>query len=116
MWPPGKLIPELHSLNFTKEKINWLSITRDQTMNILLQSDQIVPGNHSLSHPQFENEKNILQIYSLYFVIFATNALPCQLAFDSSFEEFFCKISKMMIVQTIWLTKQRSPSSGFDMD
>ena len=123
MWPPRKLIPDLHSLNFTKEKMNWLSITRDQTMKILLQSDQIVSGNHSLSHPQFlsslfvfENEKNILQICFLYFVIYATNAWPCQLAFDSSFEEFLSKTSKMMIIQTIWLTKQRSPSSGFGMD
>ena len=53
MWPPRKLIPDLHSLNFTKEKMNWLSITSDQTMKILLQSDQIVSGNHSLSQPQF---------------------------------------------------------------
>ena len=95
MWPPRKLIPDLHSLNFTKEKMNWLSITRDQTMKILLQSDQIVSGNHSLSHPQFENETNILQIYSLYFVIFAANVWPCQLAFDTSFEEFFCKTTKL---------------------
>ena len=71
--------------------MNWLSITRDQTMKILLQSDQIVSGNHSLSHPQFENEKNILQIYSLYFVIFATNAWPCQLAFDSPLKIFSAK-------------------------
>ena len=113
MWPPGKLIPYLHSLNFTKEKMNWLSITRDQTMNILLQSDQIVSGNHSLSHPQFlapvlclKIRKCNLQICFLHLVIFATNAWPCQLAFDSSFEELVCKISKMMIVQTIWLTKQ----------
>ena len=69
MWPPGKLIPDLHSLNFTKEKMNWLSF--DQTMKILLQSDQIVSGNHSLSQPQFLSSLFVFEnkeIHSPYLI------------------------------------------------